>query len=131
MKNARTEITASFLIRGFGCDHDHITRQIGIDPSATWRKGDQIGQSRLRRKEDGWRLDSELSPQAALDQHARNILDRIHPRSAALTSIEGRAHFFAAMYIHAGDRPPATLSSEIIRQLADLNAGVDIDIYNL
>jgi hypothetical protein len=85
----------------------------------------------LRRKEDGWRLDSELPPQATLDQHAQNILDRIHPRAAAVTSIDGKAQFFTAIYIHVGDRPPLVLSREIIRQLADLNAGVDIDIYNL
>jgi hypothetical protein len=35
-----------------------------------------------------------------------------------------------AVYIYAKDRPPMVLSSEIIRQLAELEAAVDIDIYN-
>jgi hypothetical protein len=51
MKNAKTEIKASFLIQGFDCTHDQITDRIGVAPSAVWRKGDQIGSSRLRRKE--------------------------------------------------------------------------------
>lgn len=86
----------------------------------------------LRRKEDGWRLDSELPPQATLDQHAQNILDRLHPRAAAFRSIGAASCcFFAAVYIYAKDRPPMALSSEIIRQLAELEAAVDIDIYNL
>jgi hypothetical protein len=95
-----------------------------------WRKGDQIANSALRRKETGWRLDSELPSHAALEQHARDILDGIYPRALALTSLDpGKCHFFAAIYIYAGDRPPLALSSEIIRQLAKLKAA--LDIYNL
>ena len=50
------------------------------------------------------------------------MLARINP---------AKKRFFAAMYIYARDRPPLVLSSEIVRELAELEAGVDIDIYNL
>ena len=130
MNNARTEIKASFLITGFSCAHE-VTEVIGVQPTETWVKGDRIGKSILIRKSNGWRLRSRLSLRADLERHARHILKRIYPRGTKLLSLKGyQGNFSVAMYIYDSDRPPIVLPAEVVQQMAQLRASVDIDLYN-
>src|SRR5260370_26732266 len=106
----RTEIKASFLLLGFSCSHQSITDALGLQPSECWFKGERIGKATITRKDNGWRLQSELSVSATVEEHAARLMEVIFPHAAAVNSmIIERKRLAVAMYIYGADRPPIVL----------------------
>jgi hypothetical protein len=96
-----------------------------------WKKGDRVQRSVITRKSDGWKIDSTLLRDRPLSEHINEILDRVYPNLCFLKQ-DGvsRILLSAAIYIYSFDRPPLAIDAEAIGKLAELGAGLDIDLYN-
>ena len=127
----RTEIKASFLLLGFSCSHESITDALGLQPSECWFKGERIGKATITRKDNGWRLQSSLPVSATVEEHAGHLMQVMSARAAIIRSMSiDRKLLAVAMYIYELDRPPIVLPANTIRQLSELGAKFDIDLYN-
>lgn len=75
---------AWFIVRGFDCRPEEITKQMGISPTEVRIKGEYriISKKRdLKRinKENSWVLDSPLAKTAPIEEHLRKLLNTIKP----------------------------------------------------
>src|SRR5262249_53059772 len=117
----RTEISASFVILGFSCSHDDISKRIGIKPNATWSKGDRINNAEARRRTTGWRLSSDLPKQASLMSHARRILEQVYPGAKSLHDLNAENILLSfAVYIYNLDRPALQVDHDTVSKLSEL-----------
>ena len=131
----RSEIEVDFILTGRGVNVEAISDRLQIVPSETWRMGDVIKSTVLRRKRDAWVLSSGLDRTMPYPVHVKALLDRLHPRHAEIRGICKElgleAEVSAGVESYDGDRPNLTLEAGEIRRLADLNAGLEIDLYIL
>jgi hypothetical protein len=105
---------------------------VGVPPSEIWSAGDQIRATLVRRKSTGWRLRSDLPATASLSEHAERLLGMIYPQATAIAELESVDMWFSfAVYVYDADRPPLRLPRNMVSRIAELGAGIDIDLYNL
>lgn len=123
-------INVAFRITGFDCDPDDVTQCLGVEPSATWRIGDLIEPSTVRRKSNGWVLSAPLIDPLDIEVQIKWLLDQLPVDLRRMSQVTDRwdAELSCALYIK--DQAPAlALSSETVQRLADLAAEFDADLY--
>lgn len=125
------ELRAAFILFGFRCDPDDITRELSIEPTTIIRRGEEVGKHRIRAKENIWRLESALSETTELEPHFYWLLDRLPPTLESLSVVgpDAKAQFAVAVHIHKTQGPSIALSEVTIMRTAALNASLDIDLY--
>lgn len=130
MTDARLEV--SFNITGFTCTPEEVTARLGVTPSRVWRTGDAVGSSAIRRKFNGWLVQSTVETQMNLEEHVHWLLEHLPQDLSGLTEISPEWHAELACSVYVHDQTPAmALDSESLKRLAALGAGLDIDIYVL
>lgn len=135
-----TEIACEFLLTGVGFNPDEITILLGIQPTKTWRLGDLVPRTSLRRKHDGWLLSigyEHLDEEHSIDlmSQVRRLFDRLQPDTAKLidicTRLQLESSLNCVLYIRGNERPAVHFDPDIIQWLAQLQAEIDIDLYHL
>lgn len=123
-----TEIRA--YLRVDGSTEEAIIKCLGLEPSKKWRRGDSIQGTLLKRKADGFTIEFDLPVGSSFSDHVRNILERVHPRHACLSTckLEG-IKLAVVVEIHGCDRPPMQCDASLIQMLADIGASLDVDLY--
>jgi hypothetical protein len=122
----------SFGIAGDGVDPDIVTRDIGIEPTRAFRKGEEYvsrGGGILSRPIGVWRFSSEREVNStSTEEHAKHILDKLEPRVGAIAqymrSPEIRtviAVWFEARDGHGGYTLKASTLSRLCRLCNDID----------
>jgi len=128
------KIFVAFQLIDFECDPEEITARVGITPTETWRIGDFVTKKRaMRHESNGWQLDSQLEKTAELNAHIESILEQLKPSWQLFReiSIECYVEISCAIYLYSDNLLPAIhFNKEIVQQFAELNADIDIDLYN-
>jgi hypothetical protein len=129
------ELHVAFLLARMGAqDPTMITERIGIEPTHAHRKGDPHPTRTnpdLKWRHSIWTLDSRLPGNARLDDHLRDILDRLDSKTADVASIraEGwRAEFRCGLFMEAPNEG-TTVAAETIARMAALGGELGLDIY--
>ncbi len=132
-EKARTEVRASLVVRGFSCDHSVVTEALGAEPTECWQPREPIRHSALKRTDKGWRLASNLSKEATVEEHAQHLLRQVDADAGSKIKPlpTTKVRLVIAIYIYGHNRPPIALSDTTIRRLAELNASFDVDLYCL
>ena len=129
-----TRIMVSYALTGT-FDPDAVTRFSGISPTKIWRYGDPISNTALTRKHDGWILSTAEKASHDLNERVQEMLSQLHHHADKLRDIcrtlELDAEIACVVYVDEEQVPALHLDREIIRQVADLDAEVDIDLYQL
>jgi hypothetical protein len=129
-----TEISAAFSLTGFESTPDEITNILEIQPTKAWKVGDAIGKSSLTRKQNGWVLSSSLDKFSSdLEDHVKNVLEQLHPKWAVLVSLCSQydAEVSCVIHSYSAQGPAIHFSKEILKQIAQLSAEIDVDYYSL
>lgn len=127
-----SETSARILIADFDFDPSRITRDLGIKPSKTWQRGQStVPGALIKHRENGWAFDSKLPKSATIERHAENILAALAPAWEKITSLSKiyYVELSCAVYSFGGDRPELGFEKQIIKQLAEIGARIDIDLY--
>jgi hypothetical protein len=135
MKN---EVHVDFLITRFPRDPDEITKELGIQPTETWLKGDPVAISGEGRASNGWRLSSGLDKHAKFQEHIQALLAVIEPNIQRFVDIGSRFYTEIStavyMYYHE-DSPSSTpwvhLDKKATSVFKRIGAEVDINVYVL
>lgn len=135
MDKANNEISVAFTLTDFDCDPKEITERVGITPTKTWIIGDFINKKKTMQYEyNGWKVHSKLEKNADLETHIISVLEQLKPAWKSLVKISQSYYteISCAIYIYSDtERPGIHLSKQIIQKIAELNAEIDVDIYNL
>jgi hypothetical protein len=124
------EIRVSFVVTGFDCNPALITDKLGIVPTKTWQVGDAVERTALRRKHNAWILESPLQDHMDIRPHLAWLIARLPAELNQLSSIanEWQAKLFCAVYT-SGERPAFSIGPADVTRLAQLGAGIDVDMY--
>lgn len=130
-----SEFKMHFTLWGRGFDPGTITKLVGIQPTETYREGDQVSKTiKMRMKCDGWRVSSSLPLDAPFTDHVPALLAIVNPKQpeivAACEQHSLHAELLAVIYCYEGDRPGMYLRREEVAQIAALGATIDLDLYN-
>lgn len=126
----------SIRITDEGCrldlDTHVLTRQLGIQPTRTWRKGEQVGKWPLKSKVNGWELDSGSHETALLQQHLMSLKTRLGPVASILqrTSRNWDANLWIVEYV-IGSQQEVVLEKGWLEWVSTLGLGVVLDTYVL
>ena len=118
----RFQITGNFL-------PEQITERLGVSPDVCWRRGDTIGSSMLKRKTDGWQMDSGLGEEFALEDHLRALLAKTRGLESHLASLKVDAARLVSCVIYSDVRPVMFIDPHLIHSIASIQAALDFDIY--
>lgn len=131
----KSEISVSFTLSGLNFNPDQLTNTLEITPTKTWQVGDLINpQTILKRKENGWSLQSELDIYSyELEDHLNNLLEKLQSKSNVLKHLclENYGELSCVIYAIGEERPSIHLDQEIIKKVHQLNCEIDIDLYFL
>ncbi|WP_334840512.1 DUF4279 domain-containing protein [Nostoc sp.] len=128
-----SEISASFTLTRFDSDPEEITTILGILPTKTWKIGDVIGKGILRRKQNGWILESQLEKTVDLESHIKDVLARLQPSWEKLVEIcpQYYTEISGVIYCYDPKSPAIHFNNEIIKSAFELNTEIDVDYYFL
>jgi hypothetical protein len=128
----RTDIIASFVVRGFPGSPAAITDHVGLRPTTTWQIGDRVGPTIQLRRDAGWVIDSGLPKNASFPDHAQAIIDKVITHSDKINTLCDVSKFLLfVMYIRDGDRPLMYLPPSIVKAVSELEAEIEFDLYIL
>jgi hypothetical protein len=128
------EAHVSFGLFGDALVPQRVTDLLGLPPTHAHARGDPHPirtNPDLRWRSGAWMLDSQQSPNAPLEQHLQDLLDRLEPSAEAIRELvaEGlRASFSCGCFLEKENEGTA-LRPRTLGRIASLDADVDLDIY--
>jgi hypothetical protein len=127
------EISVLFELRGSELEPEKITALLGIIPTKSWRVNDLVHpKAGVRRKSNGWSLKSQLDKSAELDEHIKSIFEELQPSWQSLVEICKQYDALISCAVYRYQQIPAIdLDKDIVKKAAELNAGIDVDVYYL
>ncbi len=132
----KTEVRAWFRVTGL-FDPSEVTAALGVAPTRTWRKGEREELTPcLLNEADAWEVASPLGKELVVAEHFRALLLVFHPHAAVIRQFcaahpDTRSEFMAEVMSNEGNPNVYYLDRELVRQIADVGAGLDMDDYNL
>lgn len=126
-------IRASAYVTDFDSDASRISELLEVEPTRTWKKGQQIARSALASVENGWELASDSNDPLSVEAHLLDLLDRLPPKSVArLRKACPGCEVQLSITIEVESETPAVnFTPESLRRLAAIGASLDIDLYVL
>lgn len=120
-----------FVLTGRGFHPDDVTNRVGLDPSKTWRAGEQRGESLLRWEHDGWCLSTACEETIDLGAQIQDLLSRLLPVADLLVGVMDEFDLDAEIACELslqGQAPSILLSPELLKNVLAVRAGIDIDL---
>jgi len=135
MNTPKDEMYLTFVIQGFEESPSDFSRKIGIEPTEAYAKGEKasMGQYETTVRDSIWKLKSPLRPDADENEQLASILEKLTPhRDKIVAATKGLPVIVFSFGIYYQDsQPEIWLKSELVKQVADLNASLDFDMYFL
>jgi hypothetical protein len=108
---------------------EEITRLIGLESERSWHVGDKRGKTQIVEPSNGWLITSGIGETASLEEHVQALSDRIAPVSARIAALAEDATIEVSCAIYAEHPPALSFAASCLQRLADIKAGLDIDLY--
>lgn len=126
------EISVDFIITGFQISSDEITTLLGMNPTRTWRLGDFIERTKLRRKHNGWCFSvNNVISSYRFEDYVNPLLEILLPKAETIRYIcneyglESEISF--AAYV-VDETPDIHFGQKTLSMFAELMTTLDIDI---
>ena len=135
----KSEIYVTFCIASFESDPNEITAKTGVIPTHIARIGEPISAAakvkssvHAKIKDNIWEVKSELDPSAELEAHLKGLIKRLQPGWPALVELGNQygAMFTCVVWDYSNERPAICFDESIIKCAAELNAGIEVIVYN-
>ncbi len=128
------EIRARLNVTKFLCDPSVITNLLGIPPDRTWLSGDPVvkGAANIH-KQNGWSVFSPRSgPGISVDEQISALREILFPKIKGFTNLPNNSEVELLLVIYANKFfPDIYVSVENISFLSEIDASIDVDVYDL
>jgi hypothetical protein len=110
---------------------DQINSTLGIKCDKCHLIGDRRGGTIIREKENGWFIYSRIPRDAPLQDHIKDILERVAPVVEKIGSMANQPETEVELgcVIHAIEEPPLFFTKEQIAIMCEMGACIDVDLY--
>ncbi len=132
--NSRYETYAYFYVSDFVGEASEITRQLELEPTETWLKGDVWYYPQRPRPFSRWKLCSPLDrSEIFLDRHIEAVLNIIEPKRTRILELQthGCTIGMNCVGYYYSSNPGFGLSAKLLSRLAAFSMDVDFDLYCL
>lgn len=127
-----TSILSSFTLTAPSFDPEDITRRIGLEPTKTWKTGDRVQGTQIRRKHSGWVWSMPREESLDLGKQVAALLERLGPFLSRINEVREElgldAEISCAIYIE-GQTPAVHFDRSVMSRVNQLEAEIDLDIY--
>jgi hypothetical protein len=131
----KTNIMAEFIITGDHFEPKLITEQIGIEPSGTYLKGEQIDNRDLYRKETCWFLETDYQESFDVNQQLNYLLNLLEPHIEKLKTLRMKHNlnflYSFSIRVMNNESPAISIEQKAISIAYDLKAEFDFDLHIL
>ena len=121
------KVYVSYEIRGFDFHPNDITKEIGLNPTEMWQKGDKL--TSIHAKDNFWSVGSGLEVTESIEKQLEALAKKLTPyadRAAPLAKKYNSMIRVAATY--SDYYPGIVMSPELLADLSQLGAQLDLDI---
>src|SRR5882672_5396165 len=87
MSDIHPTIKTEFRLVGIGFDPQAITRIVDLIPTRTWRAGDSVQGTILKRKKNGWGIGIESKDSFSVEEQIHSLLARLEPHCSKILSV--------------------------------------------
>jgi hypothetical protein len=138
MKEINDHYTVSFELYDFSFPASDISEKLNLQPTSKQTKGDPIKHratgKTLRYAETGsWSLDSSLSRSTSVEDQCLQLLESLRSHKGKLIEyVMSGLRCTVAVGGYTNDpagKIGVNLSSEVVKEIAEYGAEIDIDIY--
>jgi hypothetical protein len=113
-------------------DPDKITERIGVSPTKTYREGELIPKTTMKRKTSEWSLYSRLERSSSLEQHIVDVLDQLDSKGAAFEKLSSELNGVMELVGYFNSHYPGLVfDRDMVRRFARYSLSVDFDFYDL
>lgn len=123
------EIIARLKIISADRTPEMITEAIGVECDRSWHVGDARKDTTIIEKNNGWILHSGLSKNASLQEHIEAIWRMLRPAAARIRQLSTMDTVELSCVVYSSSIPALSFDNQTIERLAELGAGLDIDLY--
>lgn len=124
-------IEVALRLTGNGFSPENVTALIQLAPTKTWRAGDSVQKTKLKRKHDGWAFGLPQRETYEMDVFLCELLDIVEPHrdgiSQAVSRFGLKKEISFGVYIR-NQTPTSWFAAETLRRVAALETGLDIDL---
>ena len=120
---------AYFTVTG-DFDPAEVTLLMDVEPTEVWIKGSRNERTHMERKFSRWSLFSRLERTEAIESHIGDVVLQLKPKIAAVLQLgeQFNTEVPVVAYFHES-YPGMHLNPALLRDLSDLNLGLDFDFY--
>ncbi len=124
------ETYACYLLLGDDLDPDTVSEYLGLTPTRAWRKGDASPDSGPQ-DVGGWLLGSDLPRDCSEEDHVLALFQALRPSWLAAASLGARyrASLYVVVRTSSHANPVFNFDRSTVRQAAELNAELGVDLY--
>jgi hypothetical protein len=128
-----SEVSAAYLLTDFECEPDQISEVLGIQPTEICKKGELISKGSRRHKQNAWELKIQIPDSEDLDEHIAELLNRLSQVWEKVINLNKLyyAEISCVVYSYEAQGPGLHLDKKTLKQIAELNAEIDLDYYSL
>lgn len=127
-----TMLRSTFLLSADEFDPEEVTRRLGLLPTRTWRLGDPVPGTLLRRKSTAWLIDSGKEATVDLAEQATRVLGPAFSQESAVSRLRQElgltVTLSCAVYLE-NERPDIHFSPDLLIGLTRLRAEIDVAVY--
>jgi len=131
---SKPTIEAALKLLGENLQVERAEAMISLKATKTWRQGDSVPGTSLKRKENAWVLAIPERETLDAEECVAELLGKIAPHRTEIASVlalfEASAVISLAIYPRESI-PACFLTAAIISQIADLGANLDVDVMSL
>jgi Domain of unknown function (DUF4279) len=127
----QNEQYAYFSLHG-DFDPAQITQHVGVEPTASWKKGDRTRDRDHVRIFSRWTMESTLARSAELDEHIDNVLAQLDANESVIRDVALKHSGTLQLVGYFWQNFPGLhFRSDIVTRLARYGLAVDFDFYGL
>lgn len=128
---SKPQIDVALKLTGAKFVPDEVTRLVGLTPTRTWRSGDQIQGTELKRKQDGWVFGLRYRETYDMDSLLNELLDSIWPHLEQIKEVAKSLHLKTEIsfgtYVRE-ETPTCWFAAATIQRVSELGADLDVDL---
>ncbi|ETS33334.1 MULTISPECIES: DUF4279 domain-containing protein [Photorhabdus] len=129
----KSTVCVYFLISGDRLNPEDVTEKLAIQPTKYWVKGDPIPEKKRFRIDSCWLLSTGDEEFLDVGEQLGKILTLLQGKKKVLVKLadeyELDYQFNIVIKIEEGVKPAINLDKTMIKELDELKAGLDIDLY--
>jgi hypothetical protein len=128
-------ITPWLILKGSDIDFAAVTAILGVQPTVTWRLGDRVGNSLVRRKYDAWVLSIPGIDTFEIEDAIKGLLnhlgDAVEQVRSACSELGLSATVFCGVDFVENRTPAVVLENELLQIIVSMGAAVEVDLIML